>query len=97
VVSESFKKIDSCVDYHSYEFRISDHLTADEYAEIRRKLMALGKAEQERMGVIYVRGPWGFMVVPHFGFPALRVSFFHDTPQSECQAVLKNINAVFSK
>ena len=47
------------------------------------------------MGVVYVRGPWGFFVIPHHGYSKLRVSFFYDTPTTEIRDVMASICTAF--
>ncbi len=47
------------------------------------------------MGVVYVRGPWGFFVIPRYGYPQLRISFYFDTPSSEIDALLASICTAF--
>ena len=47
------------------------------------------------MGVVYVRGPWGFFVIPPHGYPHLRISFFFDTPDREFNEVLTSISTAF--
>jgi hypothetical protein len=95
VSRQRFGPVESCVDYQSYLYKIDPGLTAAQYAESRRLLMALGRADEERMGVVYVRGPWGFFVIPRHGYPTLRVSFYHDTPDTEIEDVLASICAAF--
>ena len=96
-VERRFTAVDSCVDYRSYVYHIDSDLSAEHYENVRRRLLKLGRSDEERMGVVYVRGPWGFFVVPHHGFPSLRVSFFHDTPENECHDVLRSISKVFDE
>ena len=95
VSKQRFGPVESCVDYQSYVYSIEPDLTLEQYLALRQRLTALGNAEEERMGVIYVRGPWGFFVIPHFGYPTLRVSFYHDTPHTEINVVLAMICTVF--
>ena len=92
---QRFGPVESCVDYQSYVYRIDPGLTPGQYAASCRLLMALGKTDEERMGVVYVRGPWGFLVIPRHGYPTLRVSFYHDTPATEINNVLGLICAAF--
>jgi len=90
-----FSSDSSCIDYRSFVYHIGPDISAARYEEIKNKLKNLGRAEDERMGVIYVRGPWGFFVIPHFGFSTLRISFFHDTSGSEQIEMMKAISAIF--
>lgn len=92
---QRFGPVESCVDYQSYVYKIEPDLTQAQYMASQQLLMRLGKADEERMGVVYVRGPWGFFVIPHYGYPTLRVSFFHDTPDTEINHVLSLICAAF--
>lgn len=94
-LEQRFSADDSCIDYRSYIFTIGEDIDAIHYEKLRTRLMKLGRAEKERMGVVYVRGPWGFFVIPHHGYPTLRISFFHDTPDSECDALMMSIIALF--
>jgi len=95
VAKQRFGPVESCLDYQSYVYRIDPCLTLEQYSESRRMLLTLGRAEEERMGVTYVRGPWGFFVIPQYGYPTLRVSFYHDTPNTEIKDVLDDICAAF--
>lgn len=45
------------------------------------------------MGVAYVRGTWGFLVIPQLGYPELRVNFYHATSTTEINDVLASICA----
>lgn len=87
--------VESCVDYQSYVYRIDPDLTRAQYEVSCRRLMAIGNADEERMGVVYVRGSWGFFVIPNYGYPTLRASFYHDTPEAEINDVLSMICAAF--
>ena len=92
---QRFGPVESCLDYRSYIYTIDPDLSPAWYAVPRRRLMSFGGAEEERMGVVYVRGPWGFFTIPHHGYPTLRVSFFHDTPTTEISDILSSICAAF--
>jgi hypothetical protein len=92
-----FGPVESCLDYQSYVYNIDPDLSPALYAASCRQLMTLGRADEEKMGVVYVRGPWGFLVIPHFGYPKLRVSFYHDTPKKERSDILSLICAAFEK
>ncbi|MGD8569072.1 MAG: hypothetical protein PVJ39_13370 [Gammaproteobacteria bacterium] len=87
--------VDSCLDYQSYVYNIDPALTRAQYEVSCRRLMAVGNVAEERMGVVYVRGFWGFFVIPCYGYPTLRASFFHDTPEAEINDVLSMICAAF--
>jgi hypothetical protein len=88
-----YRYVESCIDYRTYLSPLDIKMTAAVHSVLTEKLLRLGMAEQERMGVIYVRGPWGFLVIPRAGFPELRVSFYHDTLQQNSDAVLASITA----
>ena len=92
---QRFGRAESCLDYQSYVYTIDPDLSPARYVASRRQLMTLGRADEERMGVIYVRGPWGFFVIPRYGYPTLRVSFFHDTPTTEISDILSSICSAF--
>ncbi len=91
-----FQPVDSCLDYQSYSCALDPELPVSAFAEVRQLLRQLGTADQERMGVVYVRGPWGFFVIPGHGYPSLRASFFFDTPDDEIEKVLGEICAVLA-
>lgn len=95
VSNQRFGPVESCVDYQSYVYKIDPTHSPEQYKASRDRLMNLGNADEERMGVIYVRGPWGFFVIPHYGYPTLRVSFYHDTPRTEIDDMLSLICAAF--
>lgn len=92
---QRFGPVESCLDYRSYVYSIDPDLSPARYEASRRQLMKLGRADEERMGVVYVRGPWGFFVIPHQGYPKLRVSFYHDTPATEVNDILSSICTAF--
>ena len=95
MTGQRFRHVESCLDYRSYVYAIDPDLSLAQYVASRRQLLTIGKADEERMGVIYVRGPWGFFVIPHHGYPKLRVSFYHDTPTTEANDVMASICAAF--
>jgi len=86
-----FRYVDSCVDYRSFVAQLNSAMTHVAHNFLTEKLQPFGVAERERMGVTYIRGAWGFLVIPGLGFPELRVSFYHDTPDREVEAVLVSI------
>lgn len=93
--SARVSRIESCLDYKAYSYALDPGISADDYQVKRQLLMALGNTIEEGMGVVYVRGPWGFLVIPQHGYPRLRISFFHDTPADEIQNMLNSITALF--
>jgi len=95
ISEQHFVSVDSCVDYRSYVYNIDPDLSRDEYAVICRRLMSIGRTSEERMGVVYIYGPWGFFVIPQYGYPTLRISFFHNTSTIERDEVLGAIHAAF--
>ncbi len=97
VPKRRFGPVESCVDYRSYVYNIDPDLSPAHYTASRQQLMTLGKADEERMGVVYVRGPWGFFVIPHYGYPTLRVSFYHDTTTPEINDILSMICTAFDE
>ena len=94
-LKQRFRPVESCVDYQSYVYHIDSDLTPSQYSISCQRLKSLGNADNERMGVIYVRGPWGFFVIPNHGYPTIRVSFFYDTPRTELNNMLALISAAF--
>lgn len=86
-----FRRTDSCVDYQSYLVPLDPGVSTSAYFAFRKRILALGTPEPERMGVTYVQGPWGFLAIPQAGFPELRVNFYHDTPIRDRDAVLTSI------
>jgi hypothetical protein len=93
--SSRINRIESCLDYQAFSYLLDPAMSAKTYQVKRQQLMTLGNTCEERMGVVYVRGPWGFFVIPDYGYPTLRISFFHDTPANEIQEKLKAISALF--
>ena len=93
---QCFRNIESCLNYRAYIYDIDPELSPATYAAMCHELTRLGRAEKERMGVIYVHGPWGFFVIPKHGFPELRINFYHDIPISEIRDVMASICAIFS-
>jgi hypothetical protein len=93
---KGFKRVENCLDYQSYVYTVDPGLTQAQFMASRRQLIKLGMADEERMGVIYVRGPWGFFVIPQHGYPTLRVSFFHDTPTTDIRGILSSIYKAFA-
>jgi hypothetical protein len=95
VSEQRFGAVESCVDYQSYVYHIDPELTPSQYSSSSQKLKTLGDADDERMGVLYVRGPWGFFVIPRYGYPTIRVSFYFDTPAQDINDVMALICAAF--
>ena len=90
-----FVPVDSCLDYKAYTCEFVHNLTSAQHSALSEELIALGQTHEERMGVVYVNGPWGFFVIPRPGFPVLKVSFYHDTPITEINEMCDRICAVF--
>lgn len=88
-----FRRLQGCVDYRVYTYPLDPGVGAAAYTQLRHRLQAIGKAEPERMGVTYVRGPWGFLVIPQRGFPELRLSLFHDTAATDAEPIFNAIRA----
>ena len=91
---QCFRRIQSCLDYKAYVHDIKPELSPVQYEQSRCRLMTLGRADKERMGVVYVYGPWGFFVIPGHGYPDLRVNFYHDTSITEMNGIMASICAV---
>jgi len=85
--------VDSCTDYHTFVTPLDTAMESAAFNSLTERLRTLGVADQARMGVIYVRGPWGFLVIPSPGYPELRVSFYHDTSEHDMDDVLASIKA----
>ena len=87
-----FRVVENCVDYRSYVCPLDAEITTATHCALRARLMALGKADEERLGVLYIRGYWGFLVYPPRGFPELRVSFYKETEIAAERAILNAIS-----
>lgn len=83
--------VNSCVDYRTFVAPLDTAMIPAVYNLLTEELLVLGVAEPERMGVTYVRGPWGFLVIPRAGFPELRISFYHDANEDELDAILASV------
>ncbi len=96
-VVQYFTQVESCVDYQSFVYSLDKQFTPQRYEVCGRLLLSLGTVTEERMGVVYVRGPWGFFVVPAYGYPTLKISFFHDSTSKEIEHVLLKIYNIFNQ
>lgn len=94
-VESHFQHIGSCLDYQGYLYRIDPGITAPHYTAIRQHLATLGKTKEERMGVTYVYASWGFCIIPCYGFPELRLNFYHETSINDIENVMTSIHAAF--
>lgn len=90
-----FRAVENCVDYRSYVFPLDTGITKATHCALQARLRALGKADEERLGVLYIRGYWGFLVFPPRGFPELRVSFYKETDESAERTILNTISEAF--
>lgn len=70
-------------------------MTASQYTAICGRLATLGKTKEERMGVTYVYAAWGFCIIPCYGFPELRLNFYHETPITDIENVMASVHAAF--
>lgn len=89
--AQGFRRAESCIDYRAYTHPIDPDVSPVRYGLACEQLRRVGQSCEERMGVVYVRGPWGFLVIPQLGYPELRVNFYHDTPIREINDVLASI------
>lgn len=87
-----FLPVENCVDYRSFVCPLATTITAAAHTALGARLATLGKAETERLGVIYIKGNWGFLVYPPRGFPELRVSFYKETDKATEQTILAAIS-----
>lgn len=85
--------VESCVDYRTYMAQINPKISSMQFTSLKNRLQGLGVTEPERMGVVYVHGPWGFVVIPRPGFSDLRISFYHEVSEQERNAVLESIES----
>ena len=88
---ERFRRVEGCLDYRIYVCSLAGMRSDQMRVELCSRLGGLGRAEPERMGVIYIRGGWGFLVIPPVGFPELKVTVFRETEPETEHAVLSQI------
>ena len=87
-----YREVENCADYRSFVFPLNKAMTAAAHSVVCARLSELGTADKERLGVTYVRGAWGFLVLPPKGFPELRVSFYKETDTAVEQTILDAIS-----
>ncbi len=92
-----FRPVEACVDYRAYVVSLPKGTTPDIYAQWVSRLCGLGRVVEERLGVRYVKGPWGFLVVPPLGFPELKITFYHPTAQVDEAEVLAKVEAILAQ
>ncbi len=87
-----FHPISACVDYRAFILPLTG-LDRPAWNGFRRSLQALAETTEVRLGVLRILGWWGFLDVPAYGFPELKVSFYRDTPDETIRAYLVEIEA----
>jgi hypothetical protein len=83
------RKIPACLDYDAYVFDLPGDLAAMQLSGVRKGLERLGRVDREELGVVYIRGDWGHLVLPPPGFPELKVVFHRGTPVRSRQRILE--------
>jgi len=78
----------ACLDYQAFRFALPPSLAESDFARLKEALKRLGRIRYEALGVTYVDGKWGVLIVPPFGFPELKINFFHDVPVETAQRLL---------
>jgi len=90
----TFRRISSCLNYRAYCAALDTGMTTTTHGRMRDQFMGLGDPEPERMGVTYIWGDWGFLIVPGPGFPELRVNVYPQHPAERDKAVLERIGRI---
>lgn len=87
----------ACLDYQAFVFALPPALTASAFARLRDGLRGMGRIRREALGVIYVDGDWGFLVIPPYGFPELKINFFHGIPADGARRILVRVAALLAE
>lgn len=87
-----YKKIPACVKYKSYVFPLGKNISQENYNVLKTFLKTLGQDEPEYLGVMRVRGDWGFLDYPSYGFIEFKVNFYKTTSEKICSAYLQKMH-----
>ena len=82
----------ACLDYRAFLFSLEPPWPEPAYARLCDTLRGLGRIRREALGVTYVDGEWGFLVIPPPGFPELKINFHHGAPDPAAQTLLDRID-----
>lgn len=83
----------ACIDYRAWMLPLQD-LEARAWPTLIEALAGLGQARPDPTGVVTVRGPWGFLLVPPRGFPELRLNCYKNISADRERDLLTDIAAL---
>jgi len=82
------RRAPACLDYRAFVFDLGTGWDASRLKRLRTALLSLGEVERSALQVVYVRGSWGFAIVPPPHFPDLKINFFYTTDRSMVEEIL---------
>ena len=92
-----WREAGSCLDYQTWVIDLPDQIPAGRHAEMACRLRALGRLDQELLGVAYVRGDWGVLIVPPVGFPEIKIRIHHHVGEKRSKAILTSIRRIVDR
>jgi hypothetical protein len=88
-----YQKIETCVKYQGYEFKLPETLSAENYQTLKTFMQTLGENSYPlRLKVLHLRHGYFFIDFPDYGFPIFKVNFYKKTPLEQVDNYLNIIN-----
>ncbi len=92
-----WRKVGGCLDYQTWVIDLPAAIPAGRHAEMAHRLRAFGRLDQELLGVAYVRGDWGVLIVPPVGFPEIKIRIHHHVGEKRSKAILASIRRIVDR
>ncbi len=93
----TWRRVGSCLDYQAYILDLPPGISGEAYGQLDRHLRGLGRLEQELLGVAYIRGDWGVVIVPPPGFPEIKMKIHHHVGDGRTRALLTQVQAIVER
>jgi len=88
-----YQKIETCVKYQVYEFKLPENLSEECYQILRTFIQTFGDNHYPlRLKVLHLQHSNFFIDFPDYGFPVFKVSFYKQTPLKQVDYYLNIIN-----
>ncbi len=77
-----YRKIETCVKYQVYEFKLPETLNKERYQVLRAFIQTLGNNSYPScLKVLHLRHTDFFIDFPDYGFPVFKINFYKRTKQ----------------
>lgn len=92
-----FRAVPSCTKYRAFTGEMPAHASTEQHDQLRTHCASLGDHCERYLGILRVRGDWGFLDLPGPGFPELKVNFYKHTPQSAQSRILEYLQTALEQ